>query len=233
MPLVATNGVVSAASFQLNVPIGVGGLISIFGTQLIDGGSGQAANVPLPNALNGTQVLLENKPVPILYASNSQINVQVPYDVNVNVPQHLVVQRNGAVSTPFAVPVAAVQPAIFLYSGGPTGQGIIVNADTNAVATPSNPASPGKYVIIYCTGLGPTDPQPDTGSAATGPAYIKSDISATIGGQPATLVYAGLTPGFPGLYQINALVPAVSGDALPVVVTVAGQVSPAATMAVH
>jgi trimeric autotransporter adhesin len=232
VPLVSAGGVVSAASFQADVPIGVGGLITIFGNQLVDG-SGQAGAVPLPENLSGTQVLLENVPVPMLYASTTQINVQVPYDTNVNVPQHLVVQRGSAVSGPFAVPVASVQPAIFLSTAA--GQGTIVNSATNMVATPANPVTAGNVIIIYCTGLGPTNPSVATGSAATAPSYITTNgITATIGGQNAQLLYAGLTPGFPGLYQINAVVPSgVTGNAVPVVVTLAGQVSPPATIAIQ
>jgi len=234
VPLVTAGGVVSAASSQADVPIGVGGLITIYGSQMVDGSAGQSATVPLPTALNGTQVLLENQAVPMLYASGSQINVQVPYETNVNLPQHLVVQRSGAVSAAFTIQVAAVQPAIFLENAA--GQGAIVNAATNIVAAPGNPVKAGTDVItIYCTGLGPTSPAVATGGAATVASYITTQgITATIGGQNATLYYAGLTPGFPGLYQINALVPAgVSGNAVPVIVTLAGQVSPTATIAVQ
>jgi uncharacterized protein (TIGR03437 family) len=234
VPLVTAGGVVSTASYQADVPIGVGGLISIFGSQLVNGSGSAAGGTPLPQSLDGTQVLLENQAVPILYASAGQINIQVPYETNVNVPQHLVVQSGGAISSPFAIQVASVQPAIFIQSVA--GQGAIVNAATNIVAAPGNPVKAGTDVItIYCTGLGPTSPSVPTGSAATAPSYITTNgITVTIGGQNATLYYAGLTPGFPGLYQINALVPAgLSGNAVPVVVTLAGQVSPAATIAVQ
>jgi uncharacterized protein (TIGR03437 family) len=232
-PLVSAGGVVSAASFQADVPIGVGGLITIFGNQLVTGIAGQAGNVPLPTSVNGTQVLLQNQALPILYASNGQINVQVPYETNVNVPQNLVVQRGSAVSAPFNIQVASVQPAIFLESAN--GQAIIVNSANNVIAAPGNAVTAGNVIIIYCTGLGPTNPFVETGTAATAPAYITTPgITATIGGQNATLYYAGLTPGFPGLYQINALVPpGVTGNSVPVVVTLAGQVSPAATIAIQ
>jgi uncharacterized protein (TIGR03437 family) len=232
-PLVSAGGVVSAASFQADVPIGVGGLITIFGNQLVGGNAGQAGAVPLPTNINGTQVLLQNQPLPILYASNGQINVQVPYETNVNVPQNLVVERSGAVSAPFSIQVASVQPAIFLASAN--GQAIIVNAANNVIASPGNAVTAGDVIIIYCTGLGPTTPFVETGAAATAPAYITTPgITATIGGQNATLYYAGLTPGFPGLYQINALVPpGATGNAVPVVVTLAGQVSPTATIAIQ
>jgi uncharacterized protein (TIGR03437 family) len=233
VPLVSAGGVVSTASYQADVPIGVGGLVSIFGDQLVDGSPTASSGAPLPQSVEGTQVLLENQPVPILFASNNQINVQVPYETNVNVPQHLVVQRNGAVSTPFSIQVASVQPAIFLQNTA--GQGAVVNALTNIVAAPGNPVTAGDIIAIYCTGLGPTSPAVATGAAAPGLSYITTpNITATIGGVNATLNYAGLAPGFAGLYQINAVVPkGVTGNAVPIVVTLAGQVSPPATIAIQ
>ena len=56
----------------------------------------------------------------------------------------------------------------------------------------------------------------------------------TIGGKLATISFSGLTPGIPGLYQINAAVPAGigAGDTVPVVVTVGGQTNPPVTIAV-
>ena len=104
------------------------------------------------------------------------------------------------------------------------------------MADANNPATAQDVITIYCTGLGPTSPAVATGAAAPSVAYITTPgISATIGNQPATLLYAGLTPGFPGLYQINALVPngITPGNAVPVVVTLAGVVSPPATIAVR
>ena len=62
-----------------------------------------------------------------------------------------------------------------------------------------------------------------------------SPVTVTIGGQPATVQFAGLSPGFAGLYQINAVVPAgvTPGNAVAVVLQTAGQVSPPVTMAVR
>lgn len=63
-------------------------------------------------------------------------------------------------------------------------------------------------------------------------------VTVTIGDKPAEVSFSGLTPGFAGLYQINAVVPSgiVTGDEVPVVIRVAGQtspVSPPVTMAVR
>ena len=47
----------------------------------------------------------------------------------------------------------------------------------------------------------------------------------TIGGVPAQVAFAGLTPGFAGLYQVNAVLPAgvASGSQVPVTVSVNGR----------
>ena len=60
-------------------------------------------------------------------------------------------------------------------------------------------------------------------------------VTVAIGGQTAQVLFKGLTPGYAGLYQINAVVPGgiTTGDAVPVVVSVAGQNSPVVTMAVR
>ena len=51
----------------------------------------------------------------------------------------------------------------------------------------------------------------------------------------ADILFAGLTPGFTGLYQINLRVPegAPAGADVPLVITVAGRQSGVVTMAVE
>lgn len=56
-----------------------------------------------------------------------------------------------------------------------------------------------------------------------------------IGGKNAPVSFAGLVPGLVGLYQINAQVPpgVQPGDSVPVTVSVSGQMSPSAQIAVR
>jgi uncharacterized protein (TIGR03437 family) len=60
-------------------------------------------------------------------------------------------------------------------------------------------------------------------------------VTVTIGGKAAQVAFSGLTPGYAGLYRINAVVPSgiTAGDTVPVVLSVAGQTSPPVTMAVR
>jgi uncharacterized protein (TIGR03437 family) len=212
-----------------------GELITIFGVKLADGPGVSAGSVPLPTQLAGTEVQFGDRLLPFLYAGDGQLNVQVPYDIPVNTQAQLRVRRGDALSVPQAVTVAPAQPAIFTTNQTGSGQGAIVNAITNKVADASAPVHAGEFVTIYCNGLGPVNPQVDPGAAATGPTPTVQEVTATIGGQKATVQYAGLAPGYPGLYQVNAMVPngVTPGDQVPVTLTVAGQTSPPVTIAVQ
>jgi uncharacterized protein (TIGR03437 family) len=60
-------------------------------------------------------------------------------------------------------------------------------------------------------------------------------VTVTIGGVPVVPSFAGLAPGWVGLYQVNVEVPpnAPVSDAVPVVVSVGGVTSNQVTMAVQ
>jgi uncharacterized protein (TIGR03437 family) len=99
------------------------------------------------------------------------------------------------------------------------------------------PAHANDVVVIYCAGLGLTNPAIDAGtpSSLTTLSPTVNPVTVTIGGQDATVLFAGLAPGFVGLYQINAFVPAgvTPSDQVPVILSVGGQSSPVVTMSVR
>jgi uncharacterized protein (TIGR03437 family) len=92
-------------------------------------------------------------------------------------------------------------------------------------------------LLIYCTGLGPVDPQIPSGVAAPGDplSRVTSPVEVTIGGIVASVDFAGLAPGFAGLYQINARVPAAvtPGGAVTVSVKVGTRTGNAVTIPVQ
>jgi uncharacterized protein (TIGR03437 family) len=236
-PTVTAKGVVHAASNAGGMPIAPGGLITVYGVNLADG-VGQSNGLPYPQQLNGAQVLLGNQPLPILYTSTGQLNVQVPYTVPVNTQYQLTVQHGNTLSVPQSLVVAEAQPGIFTVNQQGTGQGSIVKSDQATLAQPGTPASIGETVVIYCTGLGAVTPAVKEGVAAPLTPPLSTTVNAvtvTIGGKVAQVLFSGLTPGYAGLYQVNAVVPSgiTTGDTVPVVLSVAGQDSPAVTMAVR
>jgi hypothetical protein len=60
-------------------------------------------------------------------------------------------------------------------------------------------------------------------------------VMVTIGGKTAVPFFAGLAPGFTGLYQVNVFVPSevAASDATAVSLSAAGQQSPPVTIAVR
>jgi len=109
------------------------------------------------------------------------------------------------------------------------------------------PARIGDFIQIYATGLGkatpngdPTGVPPPTGTTApTDGTAVYQTVAApsvTIGGVPASVSFSGLAPGFAGLYQVNAQVPAgaATGDDVPISVAMPnGQADSSATIAIH
>jgi uncharacterized protein (TIGR03437 family) len=85
----------------------------------------------------------------------------------------------------------------------------ILNQD-GTVNSASNPAPRGSIVSFYGTGLGPMMPQLIDGYLAISTPYSTpvNAPSVSIGGQLATILYAGDAPTLPtGVFQINATIP--------------------------
>lgn len=233
-PVVAAGGLLNAASYSLSAPLAPGSMVAIFGSNLANGTS-SASSFPLPNQLSGTLVTVGGEPAPLLYAGSGQINAVIPFGLAVNTNTQVIVRQGDAYTSPVAITLAAANPAIFTTSGSGTGQGIIIRPDGN-YAQPGTPAQADDELVIYAAGLGATNPQATASDAATATPllYTAGIATLTIGGQNARVDFAGLAPGYSGLYQINAAVPAgVHGNALPVILTVGGQSSPVVTMAVQ
>jgi uncharacterized protein (TIGR03437 family) len=141
---------------------------------------------------------------------------------------------------PETVVVAAAQPAVFTQNQSGSGPGAIMVAQANGsqfLDTATTPASAGDALVIYCSGLGAVTPAVAAGAAAPGsPLARTSDpVTVTIGGQAAQVFFAGLTPGYAGLYQVNVYVPSgvAAGTDVPVVVSVAGAASAPVTVAIQ
>ena len=178
--------------------------------------------------------------LPLQFTSTGQINAIVPYDVAVSGTQQMLIQQNNAYSLPEPMTIAIAQPAVFSQNQSGQGAGIIVVVTPDQkqfLATPATPASAGDALVIYCAGLGAVSPPVPAGSAAPAStlSYTVNTTTVKVGGQPAQVPFAGLAPGFAGLYQVNAIVPSgIAPDAnVPVVITVGGISSSPVTVAIE
>ena len=235
IPVLNAGGMVSAASFSPTAIPSPGEIVSIFGSNLADGPQA-ATQLPLPTQMQNAFVLLGTQTMPLLYVSPNQINAVMPYGLTGDTAYQAVARHGSRLSVPQRIPVAAADPAVFTPSGNGQGQGHIYIEPGNILAGSSTPATAGDVLTMYCTGLGAVTQPVTAGSAAPSQplAYAAGTVSVTIGGQPATVPFAGLAPGFAGLYQINAKVPSgvPTGDQIPVVIMVDGIISPVVTIAV-
>ena len=198
-------GVVNAASSAPpGNPIAPGQFISLYGTGLAK--STQAGTPPYPATLNGVTVLINNKAAPLHFVSAGQINALVPYSTTGG-SATIVVQNSGANSNTVTVPVAATAPGVYSLDGSGSGGGSILHADFGLVNA-ARPAAPGETVLVYLTGMGAVSPAVADGtSGVAGQLYVAASATVLVAGKQATVIYNGLAPGFPGLYQLNVTLP--------------------------
>lgn len=172
---------------------------------------------------------------PVTYAGVSQINTIVPLGLDVTHPAELQVKNQNQVIADVTVPVAPAAPGIFTQSGLGSGPGMVLNEDCTP-NTWSNPAFPGSILVVYGTGFGPLGPALVDGQIATQQASTVLPVTATIGGIPAAVTYAGANPGsIAGVFVVNVVVPAISPAPNAPIVLTAGSVAtqPGVTVAVQ
>jgi len=228
-PAINRNGVVNMASYT--TAVAPGGLISIFGQGLAS--SETATRTPLPEILGGSCVTVNNRPLPLLMASATQINAQLPPDMAAG--RYTLVVRaidRKAASANYMLTVSKYAPAVFVDPV--TDQAAVYHPDGQPV-TKDNPARRDRQVIIYATGLGPTKGGPVVAGmpAPSEPLAVTDPVKVFFGdpsyAQSEMIVeWSGLVPGAIGVYQINVRVPGfrMRGEQLPVTIRIGGVDSP-------
>lgn len=91
-----------------------------------------------------------------------------------------------------------------------TQQAAVLHAGTSILVDDAHPAKAGETLEMFGTGLGVTDPSIPAGRAAPAnpPAIAKVTPVVSINNVEAQILFAGLAPGFVGVYQVNFVVPA-------------------------
>jgi len=95
------------------------------------------------------------------------------------------------------VDVSSVAPAIFLIGAPPVGAVVNQDGTLNGSATP---LPRGGTLVIYSTGLGAVVPR-------GGLSVTSAPVTVLLDGVELPIAYAGLTPGYKGLYQVNVAIP--------------------------
>jgi uncharacterized protein (TIGR03437 family) len=203
---------VNAASYASG-SVAPGEIVTVFGSNF-----GTMAN---------TSVMFDNVPATLVYVTAMQLAATVPYSVTGANSTTLVITSNGVASTPVSLNVSPSVPAIFSSDASGTGQAAALNQN-NTVNGPSNPAAAGSIVALYGTGGGAltTDALP----------LLKLPVTATVGGVPATVYYAGIAPGLvEGAMQVNVQIPSgvTPGPAVSIAVMVGNATSNTVTLSIQ
>lgn len=188
------NAVTNTANYGPD-SVAPGAIVSLWGAGLATS-TVVATATPLPTKLGETTVTFNGIPAPLYFVSEGQVNAQVPFEVAPGTAIAEVLTGSKIALTQLTVRSAG--PGIFTTNGQGTGAGAILDALTFALVTASEPVAAGRYVAIYCTGLG----------AARADGSTEAPVEVWIDRQRVPVQAAVLAPGFVGLYQVNALVPA-------------------------
>lgn len=207
-----------------------GSLFSIYGSNLSTG-LAQPTTFPLPTKAASALVTVNGENAPLLYVNKTQINAQMPLDIQPGVATVVVQNVTSSGTTVSSNAVAATVPATAI-------PGVLINGNNHAVAqnypsystnSSAAPAKVGDAVIVYLLGGGPVQGANllTTGQATPASPYfpVTETYSATIAGIPATVTFVGLTPGFAGLYQADVIIPSVGPGDHRLVITIGGKAS--------
>ena len=242
-PNINSGGVVNAASFAAGQGLAPGTIASVFGVDLALRPEA-AIGEPLPVSLGGSNLLFNGSiPVPQFFVSQTQSNIQIPWELASGQEASLTARIGSRESSPTTVSILEFSPGLFSIDQSGAGQGAILISGTSALAAPagfrtgSRPVKRGEFLEIFATGLGAVTNPPASGSGALADPLSESITlpTLTIGGVPTEPLFAGLAPGFVGLYQVNAeVLPATPvGDGVALTLSVKEAVSNTVTIAVE
>jgi uncharacterized protein (TIGR03437 family) len=198
------DGLLNGGSFQQG-QAAPNTILSLFGANL--------SCTPAP------QVLVNDVPAQVLFASATQINFVVPAGLGSTGNASVQIVCNGVTTQAGTLAFASVNPSIFTQTENGIGQGAVLNLNYS-LNGPQSPGIPGSYLLVFGTGFGDLGP-----AGADGLQRLILPVTATIGGVAAQVVYAGEAPFFTsGLQQINILIPegAPTGLTVPIQLFVNG-----------
>jgi uncharacterized protein (TIGR03437 family) len=237
-PAGTATGIFNAASFA--PVVAAGSIASAFGSNL-SVGQGIANTIPLPTTLASSSFLIGGLAAPLFFASPSQVNLQIPWELAGQLQASVTGTVGSVISMQSVVNMAPFAPGLFTLETG-SSQGVVMITGTQLLAAfPSGaarrPVAAGESITIYCTGLGAVTNQPATGFAAQAnpPSVTTTMPTVTIGGIPAQVGLSMLVPGAVGLYKVDVQVPAglVANNAVPIILRIGGASSNAVTIAVQ
>jgi uncharacterized protein (TIGR03437 family) len=178
--------VVNAADYSSR-PTAPGALLSVLGTRVESASSA-------------------NTVVPVLDASNTASQIQVPFEAQGNTFSLSLEAAAGRMTV--GLPLQSVSPAIFV---DPEGTPLALDADSGVLLDSTKPAHSNSRIQILATGLGLVKPNWPTGLVApqTDPPRVVAPVHAYLDRTPVVVTQASLAPGYIGFYLIEIQLPQI------------------------
>jgi uncharacterized protein (TIGR03437 family) len=220
------SNVLSASSFGGFSSAAPGSWMEIYGSNLAPDTRGWAgtdfSGNNAPTSLDGVSVNIGGQAAFVDYISPTQVNAQLPSGIATSGALALTVSSGGVTGAPYNLTVNPTQPGLLASAQFKIGANQYVVAQlpdgnyvlpAGAIANVnSRPAKPGETIVIYGIGFGAVTPVIPAGEIVTQTNQLSSNLQISFGGTPAVVPYAGLAPGFVGLYQFNVTVPSVTAS---------------------
>jgi large repetitive protein len=203
-PVLTPHGTLHSFDPLVGAALAPGTIVAIYGQNLASLTS-QPTSIPLPTLMNGTQVIIGGMQAPLYYVSAGQVNAQIPFELQPGQQYQVIVSANGALTTPDTVQLSAATPGLAAFADGT----LIAQHGDGSLVSATSPAQSGEYLVAYLAGMGNTNVTLASGAASpSNPLAEPTDTPVlNINGAPSPLLFAGLTPGLVGLYQMNFQVP--------------------------
>jgi uncharacterized protein (TIGR03437 family) len=204
-PQLTPNGSLHSFDPLVGGALAPGTIIQIYGLNLASQ-TAQPSSVPLPSTINGTQVIIGGEQAPLFYVSPTQINAQIPFDLLSGQQYQLIVSANNALTAPDTLQLSTATPGLAAFIDGT----LVAQHSDGSLVTTAAPAQSGEYVVAYIVGMGQTTGDVTSGNASPSNPLAQPTDPPTllINGNTSPILFAGLTPGLVGLYQLNFQVPA-------------------------
>ncbi len=218
-PTLAPDGTLNNLNPVVGAALSPGTIAQVYGSGL-SSKTVSTGVLPLATTLNNTYALVGSVQAPLYFLSNGQINLQIPFELKANQQIPILLSVNNALTLPQMLNIVPATPGVLSANDGPNaasvqnGAHIAAQHADGSMVSSSNPAQPGEYLVMYLVGLGATSPSVASGAPAPSSplAEVAMEPTVTVGSQPSNVVFAGLTPGFVGLYQVNFQVPPSSAS---------------------
>jgi uncharacterized protein (TIGR03437 family) len=206
-PVQARGGTAKNSLFGpfLGAPLAPGAIASIYGSGLSSTSGGTTPVTARPTQFGGTQVLIGGIAAPLFYVSANQVDLQIPLELAPNQKYSVLAFSSNLPAIPETITLGAAAPGLLTLPDG----SVLAQRQDGSFVSSTAPAKPGEALVIYLVGMGSVNPTLPSGQAAPSSPLSVVNLAPvmTLDGATITPFFAGLTPRYVGLYQINFLVP--------------------------